>query len=42
MEVSGKTGVNIRECFKLITEEVLYENEELRESKDRSHCCIVI
>jgi len=39
MEVSGMTGVNIRESFKLIAEEVLYENAELRESEGRNHCC---
>ncbi|KAL9980389.1 hypothetical protein ACROYT_G008976 [Oculina patagonica] len=42
MEVSAKTGVNIRESFNLIAEDILYENEELRASEGRSHCCTLL
>ena len=33
MEVSGKTGKNIRETFNLLAEDILYEEEELRASQ---------
>ena len=42
MEVSGRTGVNVRESFKLLVEEVLYENAELRESEGRNNCCTLL
>lgn len=41
MEVSGRIGVNVREFFKFLVEEVFYENVELREFEGCNNCCIL-
>ncbi|KAJ7326530.1 Golgi vesicle fusion to target membrane [Desmophyllum pertusum] len=42
MEVSGKTGVNIKESFNLLTEEILLEDEELKGSTGPKNYCTLL